>query len=211
MRLVFSVASLQLEPRIVLVVFADTRCLPFRLLAEWERIVTCASRIEGQLLLFLRFNFESTTTMSLFRIIKPLTSSNQLMSLVKGPLMSISVRQFALAPELKAQFDKMVKQDKVVVFMKGVPEAPRCGFSNAVVQILRMHGVSFAAYDVLADEQLRQGVKEYSEWPTIPQVYIGSQFVGGCDILLQMHRSQELIDTLKAAGIESALAGAAQK
>lgn len=149
--------------------------------------------------------------MSLIRIIKPLISSSSLTSLARGPIASIPVRHFALAPELKAQFDEMVKKDKVVVFMKGVPEAPRCGFSNAVVQILRMHGVSFAAYDVLANEQLRQGVKDYSEWPTIPQVYIDSQFVGGCDILLQMHRSQELIETLKAAGIESALAGVAQK
>ena len=114
----------------------------------------------------------------------------------------------AIAPELKSQLDEIIKKDKVVVFMKGVPEAPRCGFSNAVVQILRMHGVSFAAYDVLSDEQLRQGIKEYSNWPTIPQVYIDSEFVGGCDILLQMHRSQELIESLNAAGIKSALAEA---
>lgn len=68
-----------------------------------------------------------------------------------------------------------------------------------------MHNVPFSSHDVLEDEVLRQGVKEFSNWPTIPQVYIGGQFVGGCDILLQMHRSSELIDTLKAAGIESAL------
>lgn len=125
-------------------------------------------------------------------------------------LQFISLRNFALAPEIKSQLDEMVKKDKVVVFMKGVPEAPRCGFSNAVIQILRMHGVSFAAYDVLSDETLRQSVKEYSNWPTIPQVYIDSQFVGGCDILLQMHRSQELIDTLKTAGIQSVLADSAK-
>lgn len=73
------------------------------------------------------------------------------------------------------------------------------------LQILRMHNVQFSSHDVLEDEALRQGIKEFSNWPTVPQVYIGGQFVGGCDILLQMHRSSELIDTLKSVGIESAL------
>ena len=110
-----------------------------------------------------------------------------------------------LTPELKSQFDGIVQKNKVVVFMKGVPDAPRCGFSNAVAQILRMHGVEYASYDVLADESLRQGIKDYSNWPTIPQVYINGNFVGGCDILLQMHRTGELIETLKEAGISSSL------
>lgn len=68
-----------------------------------------------------------------------------------------------------------------------------------------MHGVTYEAHDVLADETLRNGIKEYSQWPTIPQVYIGGQFVGGCDIILSMHRSSELIDTLDSVGIKSAL------
>jgi len=101
--------------------------------------------------------------------------------------------------------DSVVSKDKVVVFIKGTPEAPRCGFSNAVTQILRMHGVNYASYDVLSDEELRQGVKDYSNWPTIPQVYISGNFVGGCDILLQMHRTGELIEALKEAGITSSL------
>lgn len=101
--------------------------------------------------------------------------------------------------------DKLVKKTKVVVFMKGVPEEPRCGFSNAVVQILRMHGVTYDAHDVLKDESIRNGVKVYSNWPTIPQVFINGEFVGGCDILLQMHQSGDLIDELQKAGIKSAL------
>ncbi|XP_034941450.1 glutaredoxin-related protein 5, mitochondrial [Chelonus insularis] len=99
----------------------------------------------------------------------------------------------------------LVKKNKVVVFMKGVPEAPKCGFSNAVVQIFRMHGVKYDAYDVLADEELRQGIKDYSNWPTIPQVFMNGEFVGGCDILLQMHQNGDLIEELKKVGITSAL------
>lgn len=104
------------------------------------------------------------------------------------------------------RFNDVVMKDKVVVFMKGVPEQPMCGFSNAVVQILRMHGVEgYGSYNVLEDEELRQKVKEYSSWPTIPQVYVGGEFVGGCDIMLQMHQSGDLIDELQKVGIKSML------
>ncbi|KYQ55220.1 Glutaredoxin-related protein 5, mitochondrial [Trachymyrmex zeteki] len=96
-------------------------------------------------------------------------------------------------------------KNKVVIFMKGIPEEPRCGFSNAVVQVLRMHGVTYDAHDVLKDEELRQGIKDFSNWPTIPQVFINGDFVGGCDILLEMHKNGELIEELKKAGITSAL------
>ncbi|XP_066198118.1 glutaredoxin-related protein 5, mitochondrial [Saccopteryx leptura] len=104
------------------------------------------------------------------------------------------------------QLDALVKKDKVVVFLKGTPEQPQCGFSNAVVQILRLHGVGdYAAYNVLDDPQLRQGIKDYSNWPTIPQVYLNGEFVGGCDILLQMHQNGDLVEELKKLGIRSAL------
>ncbi|EFA02650.1 Glutaredoxin-related protein 5, mitochondrial-like Protein [Tribolium castaneum] len=105
----------------------------------------------------------------------------------------------------------MVNNNKVVVFMKGVPEQPRCGFSNAVVQILRMHGVQYEAHDVLSDESLRQGIKDFSNWPTIPQVFINGEFVGGCDIMLQMHQSGDLIEELEKVGIKSALLLAKEK
>ncbi|CAH0560762.1 unnamed protein product [Brassicogethes aeneus] len=103
------------------------------------------------------------------------------------------------------EIEKLVQNNKVVVFMKGVPEQPQCGFSNAVVQILRMHGVKYDAHNVLKDDSLRQGVKDFSNWPTIPQVYINGEFVGGCDILLQMHQSGDLIEELKKVGIKSSL------
>lgn len=110
------------------------------------------------------------------------------------------------------KIEELTKKNKVVVFMKGNPEAPKCGFSNAVVQILRMHGVEYDHHDVLSDDELRQGIKDFSNWPTIPQIFINGEFVGGCDILLQMHQNGELIDELqKKAGIKSALADEVDK
>uniref|UniRef100_A0A2K5HMD0 Glutaredoxin-related protein 5, mitochondrial n=1 Tax=Colobus angolensis palliatus TaxID=336983 RepID=A0A2K5HMD0_COLAP len=95
------------------------------------------------------------------------------------------------------QLDALVKKDKVVVFLKGTPEQPQCGFSNAVVQILRLHGVrAYAAYNVLDDPELRQGIKDYSNWPTIPQVYLNGEF---------MHQNGDLVEELKKLGIHSAL------
>ncbi len=78
-----------------------------------------------------------------------------------------------------------------------------CGFSKAVCDILRMHGVPFETHNVLADESLRNGIKEFSNWPTIPQVFFNGEFVGGCDIMLEMHRSGELIEELKSVGFTS--------
>ncbi|XP_076302729.1 glutaredoxin-related protein 5, mitochondrial-like [Lasioglossum baleicum] len=112
------------------------------------------------------------------------------------------IRGFASTAD---KISNLVKKNKVVVFMKGVPDSPKCGFSNAVVQILRMHDVKYDAHDVLEDEMLRQGIKTYSNWPTIPQVFINGEFVGGCDILLEMHKNGELVAELKKVGITSAL------
>lgn len=89
--------------------------------------------------------------------------------------------------------------------MKGVPDQPMCGFSNAVVQILRMHEVDYDAHNILEDEELRSGIKKFSDWPTIPQIYINKEFVGGCDIFFQMHQNGELIEEFNAVGIRSAL------
>ncbi|XP_015587283.1 glutaredoxin-related protein 5, mitochondrial [Cephus cinctus] len=115
---------------------------------------------------------------------------------------ALTIRTFASKAD---KIGNLVKQNKVVVFMKGVPEAPKCGFSNAVVQIMRMHGVEYDAHDVLQDDDLRQGIKDFTNWPTIPQVFINGEFVGGCDIMLQMHQNGELIKELKKVGIVSSL------
>jgi len=103
---------------------------------------------------------------------------------------------------IQSHIDKLVKSNKIVVFMKGDPQAPRCGFSNAVVDILSIHKVKFESHDVLADESLRNGIKEYSNWPTIPQVFVDGEFVGGCDIMLQLHRSGELDKILQKNELE---------
>ena len=93
------------------------------------------------------------------------------------------------------QIKETVTSNDVVLFMKGTKEMPQCGFSSRVAGVLNYMGVSFADVNVLADEQLRQGIKEYSDWPTIPQLYVKGEFVGGCDIITEMTLSGEL-DTL---------------
>ena len=113
--------------------------------------------------------------------------------------------------DISTRISGLVAKSDIVVFMKGVPSAPRCGFSNAVCQIFRMHNVEVDAHDVLEDEELRQGIKEFSNWPTIPQVYFKGEFIGGCDILLQMHQSGELVEELDKIGIKSALVAEDEK
>ena len=100
--------------------------------------------------------------------------------------------QTTMNQELKAKIDKLLKDNKVLVFMKGSKLMPQCGFSNNVVQILNTLGVSYETIDVLADSEIRQGIKDYSNWPTIPQVYINGEFVGGSDILIELYQNGEL-------------------
>ena len=94
-----------------------------------------------------------------------------------------------------------VAGNDVLLFMKGTPVFPQCGFSAAVVGILSDVGVKFKAIDVLKDPEIRQGVKEFSNWPTIPQLYVKGEFVGGCDILREMHESGELAPFLAQKGV----------
>ena len=84
------------------------------------------------------------------------------------------------------------KSNEVVLYMKGNPTFPQCGFSSTVVQILKHIGVDFKSFDVLQDEELREGIKSYSQWPTIPQLYVKEEFIGGCDIIREMFESGEL-------------------
>lgn len=108
----------------------------------------------------------------------------------------------SLSTEIKNAIDKAVSSSKVVLFMKGTPEFPQCGFSRATIQILGQEGVDpekFAAYNVLEDPELRDGIKEYSSWPTIPQLYVNKEFVGGCDIVMSMAQSGELGELLEAS------------
>ncbi len=100
---------------------------------------------------------------------------------------------------LKERLEKMVQSEPVFLFMKGNPTFPQCGFSNQVNQILKAFDVPFGHFDVLSDMDVRQGVKEFSDWPTIPQLYVRGEFIGGCDIVREMWESGELKDTLREA------------
>ncbi len=97
--------------------------------------------------------------------------------------------------------DNEIKRNEVVLFMKGTPEFPMCGFSGQVVQILDNLGVAYKGLNVLDDDALRQGIKSYSNWPTIPQLYVKGEFVGGCDIIREMFQSGELQSLLRDKGI----------
>ena len=97
--------------------------------------------------------------------------------------------------------DGEVKSSDVVLFMKGTPGFPQCGFSGQVVQILDYLGVEYKGINVLASDEMRQGIKEYSSWPTIPQLYVKGEFVGGCDIIREMFQAGELQDMLAEKGV----------
>lgn len=92
-----------------------------------------------------------------------------------------------------------IRDNKVVLYMKGTPDFPQCGFSAATVEVLQDLGVPFTSRNVLEDPELRQGIKEFSSWPTIPQLYVGGKFVGGCDIVTEMHATGELKPLLDEA------------
>jgi monothiol glutaredoxin len=105
------------------------------------------------------------------------------------------------ASSVDAFISKTIAEHSVVVFMKGVPDQPKCGFSSLVVQILDHLGVDFVGVDVLQDESLRQGVKTFSDWPTIPQLYVKGEFVGGSDIVREMFQAGELKTMLAEKGV----------
>ena len=97
-----------------------------------------------------------------------------------------------------------IDENAVVLFMKGTPMFPQCGFSAAVVQALSVMGVKFKGIDVLEDMELRDGIKEFSSWPTIPQLYVKGEFVGGCDIIREMHETGEVQQLFTEKGVEFA-------
>lgn len=104
-------------------------------------------------------------------------------------------------PDVNTFIDSTIKGNDVVLFMKGTPEQPRCGFSGLVVQVLDHLGVEYVGVDVLQDEALRDGIKAYSDWPTIPQLYVKNEFIGGADIVREMFQSGELKTALSEKGL----------
>lgn len=94
--------------------------------------------------------------------------------------------------DIQQEIDKLVHDHDIVLFMKGTPQFPQCGFSQRVAAILDAHGVPYAAINVLLDPTVREGIKAYSDWPTIPQLYVKAEFIGGCDIVTEMQENGEL-------------------
>ena len=104
-----------------------------------------------------------------------------------------------MVESMQEKIKNIVEKNKVVIFMKGVPEAPQCGFSAQSVHILQQAGgKNIVAVDVLADPAIREGIKAYTQWPTIPQIFINGEFIGGCDIVTEMFESGELKKTVEA-------------
>jgi len=104
-----------------------------------------------------------------------------------------------VSQDIFEKIKQQVEKDRIVLYMKGTPALPQCGFSQVTAEILRRLGVKFQSYDVLQDPALRDGVKQYANWPTIPQLYVDGEFVGGCDIVRSMYESGELEKLVSAA------------
>ena len=105
--------------------------------------------------------------------------------------------------KIEQKINTMIENDDVVLFMKGTPNFPQCGFSAAVVGVLSHLGVKFRGINVLEDDSIREGIKAYSDWPTIPQLYVKGEFVGGCDIIREMYESGELAEMFQTHGIDA--------
>ena len=105
--------------------------------------------------------------------------------------------------ETKTRIESLINSSPIMVFMKGTKLMPQCGFSNNVVQILNSLGMTFETFDVLSDMEIRQGIKDFSDWPTIPQVYVKGEFIGGCDIIKEMFEKGELKKLLESKSLLS--------
>jgi monothiol glutaredoxin len=101
-----------------------------------------------------------------------------------------------ISEALKQKIEATINQNRIMLFMKGSPSMPQCGFSAAVVNVLKEEGVTFGSHNILADNEIREGLKEYSSWPTFPQLYVDGKLVGGCDIVRAMHAKGELAPVL---------------
>lgn len=102
----------------------------------------------------------------------------------------------SLSPDTHKKISRLISESPVMLFMKGSPDMPQCGFSARVIQILDFLKVKYSSFDVLSDEEIRQGIKEYGKWPTIPQLYVNKELIGGCDIVQEQFETGELEKTL---------------
>ncbi|HEV7290585.1 Grx4 family monothiol glutaredoxin [Sphingomonas sp.] len=108
-----------------------------------------------------------------------------------------------MTDDTNARLQSLVDSNAVLLFMKGTPLFPQCGFSNRAVSILSHLGVEFESVDVLQDQEVRQGIKAFSDWPTIPQLYVKGEFIGGSDIMMEMYESGELAQLLEEKGVSA--------
>jgi monothiol glutaredoxin len=105
--------------------------------------------------------------------------------------------------QLRQRIEQTIGQQRIMLFMKGSPSMPQCGFSAAVVQVLKQIGVPFGSHNILADPEIREGLKQYSNWPTFPQLYVEGKLIGGADIVREMHARGELAQMLQPANVAS--------
>ena len=139
------------------------------------------------------------------------------LGLAAGPAVLESVQEFAkqngssgsekekktgLDESLKGRLKQLIDSNTVMLFMKGSPDEPKCGFSRKVVEVLKRENVEFGSFDIFSDEEVREGLKKYSNWPTFPQLYCKGELLGGCDIVIAMHESGELKDVFKDHGVK---------
>jgi len=123
-------------------------------------------------------------------------------TIANGTLTPVFEEKASAMSDVHARIEKIIAEHRIVLFMKGTAEFPQCGFSGRVVQILDYLGAPFHGVNVLEDDEIRQGIKEFANWPTIPQLYVKGEFVGGADIATEMFRSGELAAMLSDAGVE---------
>ena len=109
-----------------------------------------------------------------------------------------------MTDDAQARIDAAVKASDVLLFMKGTPLFPQCGFSSRAIAILEHLGVEYSSIDVLQDQGVRQGIKAYSDWPTIPQLYVKGEFIGGSDIMMEMYEAGELAELMEEKGVKAA-------
>jgi monothiol glutaredoxin len=128
---------------------------------------------------------------------------NILILVFSSPNFNTKIRIFIMKENTKSEIELEISKNDIVLFMKGTPVFPQCGFSAATVGILNHLGVKFSSINVLEDEDIRQGIKEHANWPTIPQLYVKGEFVGGCDIVREMYESGELTDLISTKGIKT--------
>mmetsp|Transcript_25461 Transcript_25461/g.37614 ORF Transcript_25461/g.37614 Transcript_25461/m.37614 type:complete len:166 (-) Transcript_25461:888-1385(-) len=132
-----------------------------------------------------------------FGITSTIPSSKQLTSLCMSDDFAADFTQDTPNSQTKEQIQNLVDEHPVLLFMKGTQLFPQCGFSNTAVQILNTFNLDFHSVDVLADQEIREGVKDFSQWPTIPQLYVAGEFVGGCDIMIEMYQDGELAEMIE--------------